>query len=141
MRKHNTTVLFTLVLVLLAGADVFGATVTSSQSGNWNSTATWGGNPVPGSADLVIINGGFTVTVDITNAACASLQLGGTASGTGGGTVLFTGGSQLTVSGLVTVGVSNNPGSITMTSGGTLTCEGFSFHSLGTWTPGAGVSS
>lgn len=40
------------------------ATRTSSQSGNWSSSATWGGNPPPGDGDIANIFGGFTVTID-----------------------------------------------------------------------------
>lgn len=40
------------------------ATRTSTQSGNFNSTATWGGNPVPVDADIFIVNYGHVVTID-----------------------------------------------------------------------------
>ncbi len=40
------------------------ATRTSTQSGNFNSTATWGGNPVPVDADIFIVNYGHIVTID-----------------------------------------------------------------------------
>lgn len=40
------------------------ATLTSTQSGNFNSTATWGGNPVPVDADIFIVNYGHIVTID-----------------------------------------------------------------------------
>ena len=128
-----------VLLILSLGSRAFAVTVTSTQSGNWSSSATWGGNPVPGASDAVIINGGFTVTVDVADAACSNIQLGGTVSNTGKGTIVFTSGSLLTVSGVVTVGASNNSGSITMTAGGTLLCGGFVLNSLGTWLPGIGT--
>lgn len=40
------------------------ATRTSTQSGNFNSTATWGGNPVPVDADIFIVNYGHVVTIN-----------------------------------------------------------------------------
>lgn len=36
---------------------------TSSQSGNWNDTTTWGGASVPGDGDTATISAGHTVTV------------------------------------------------------------------------------
>ena len=128
-----------LVLILSIGSNAYAVTVTSTQSGNWSAPATWGGNPAPLAGDAVIINGGFTVTVDVPNAACLSIQLGGSVANTGEGALVFTSGSRLTVSGIVTVGVGNNGGSIIMTSGGTLLCEGLILNSLRTWTPGSGT--
>ena len=52
----------------------FGQTRTATNSGNWNSTTTWGGQSVPTSLNDVIINSGVTVTVTA-NAACNSLIL------------------------------------------------------------------
>lgn len=40
------------------------ATRTSTQSGNFNNTSTWGGNPVPVDNDDFIINYGHIVTID-----------------------------------------------------------------------------
>ena len=44
---------------------LYAVTYTATQSGNWNSAATWGGGPAPGSTigsgDIVNING-FDVT-------------------------------------------------------------------------------
>jgi hypothetical protein len=40
------------------------ATRTSTQSGNFNSTATWGGNPVPVDGDDFIVNYGHIVTIN-----------------------------------------------------------------------------
>ena len=139
MKQH---ILLAVVLILVLGTDAYAITRTSSQSGNWSASSTWGGNPAPVAGDDVIINGGFTVTVDIPNAACLSIQLGGSALGQGAGTLGFTSGSQVTVSGVVAVGPFNNsttPGSLTMASGGTLTCEGVTVGRLGTWTAGTGT--
>ncbi|MDD8018054.1 MAG: T9SS type A sorting domain-containing protein [Bacteroidota bacterium] len=142
MNRFTTVIFFTIISIMIFGMDVVGATKISSQSGNWSATTTWGGNPVPVAGDDVIINGGFTVTVDISNAACLSLQLGGSALNTGSGTLSFTNGSQLTVTGAVNVGPFNNnttPGSLTMASGGTLICDGITVGKLGTWTDGTGT--
>ena len=139
MKNATALVMFALALISLLRGDVIAATVTSSQSGNWSSTATWGGNPAPVAGDVVIITGNFTVTVDVANAACLNIQLGGSTAGSGAGTFSFTGGSQMTVSGAVTVGASNNKGSINMAAGGTLICQGFVNNGVGTWIPGTGT--
>ncbi|PHX74935.1 MAG: hypothetical protein CK547_00760 [Chitinophagaceae bacterium] len=98
---------------------------TASVSGNWNSTATWGGSAVPTSTDAVTIANGVTVTVNVSNAVCSSLQLGGTAANTLGIlTFAATGSPKLTVSGATTVGGSgstnaNRRGEILFVSGST----------------------
>lgn len=46
----------------MAGMLGYSATRTASVSGNWNSTATWGGNPLPTSADDVQINNNVTLS-------------------------------------------------------------------------------
>jgi hypothetical protein len=53
------------------------ASYTASVTGNWSSTATWGGSGPPGAGDTVIIDGAVTVTVDV-----------GTIVGTGSGTAI-----------------------------------------------------
>lgn len=42
------------------------ATRTSTQTGNWNDTATWGGAAAPGDGDIAVISSGHTVTVTAT---------------------------------------------------------------------------
>ncbi|WP_066403007.1 MBG domain-containing protein [Flavisolibacter tropicus] len=125
-------------------------TFTSSISGNWNSPATWGfpGNPTPqaginypGSTDVVNVAPNQNVTVNINNAACASIQLGGNTNSSIA-QLTFNSGSQLLVSGKVTVGLSNGQnrkGSIIMTNGGTLICQEIAVNLLDTWTPGSGT--
>jgi hypothetical protein len=57
------------------------ATRTSSQSGNWSSTSTWGGAAVPANGDAVIISTGHDVVFDVDQSGFAngllSLQIDG----------------------------------------------------------------
>jgi hypothetical protein len=114
----------------------------SSQSGKWSAASTWSNNAVPQAGDDVIIQGGFAVTVDTVNAACSSIQLGGSTDNLGEGTLIFNEGSQLAVTGGVHLGPNDDkttPGSLDMTEGGTLICESISVNRLGTWTAGIGT--
>jgi filamentous hemagglutinin family protein len=119
----------------------------SVANGNWDSVNTWsatdGGAPgasVPVAGDNAIINRGWTVTVNIANAACSSIQIGGTTGGSGNGTLTFNAGSQVTVSGTVTIGNGSRRGSINMTNGGTLSAGTFTVNNTaGTWTQGTGT--
>ena len=90
-----------------------------------------------GPLDAALIPGGFTVTIDKSGLACASLTIA--SSGTGNSSILFNSGTQLTVAGNVTVGSGGRMGSITMTAGGILTSRGFIITNAGTWTPGTGT--
>lgn len=106
---------------------------TASVSGNWNSTTTWGGASVPSVSDAVTINVGVTVTVNVTNATCASMVIG---SGNGVATLTFaaTGSPVLTVAGNVDVGNSGNQnrdGTITFTSGSTLIANSLRLGTIG----------
>jgi hypothetical protein len=116
------------------------ATRTASQTGNWNATSTWGGSSFPVSGDTVIINGNYTITINVSGAACNSLVVGA-ASGNGISTLSFNSGSSLTVSGNVTIGNSTTKkGVITMISGGIFTVGGsFSLVNGGTFTSGTGT--
>src|SRR5437016_14455717 len=64
------------LLVVGAGSAV-AATFTSTQSGSWGSTTTWGGAGVPGCGDAVIISSGNTVTED-GNQCSGDLTVNGT---------------------------------------------------------------
>ncbi|MCX6266151.1 MAG: hypothetical protein NTW16_02160, partial [Bacteroidetes bacterium] len=131
--KSNTlqfALLFALIFVF-SGSHVQAATYFSIATGNWsNSTGTvWsltsGGaavaaNVKPVAGDVVTIERGFTVTVDVSS-ACASVQLGRVTTA-GAGTLTFSGSSTLTVSGAVVLGnnITGSSGTITFTSGSTL---------------------
>ncbi|WP_143007766.1 beta strand repeat-containing protein [Daejeonella rubra] len=109
--------------ILFAG-NLFGAIRTSSGSGNWNSTATWGGASIPVAGDDVIIASGHAVTITA-NAACTSITFSNAS------TLSFSGAFALDVSGTVTMPApgNNNPitfalGAGTATIGGLFTMNG-----------------
>jgi large repetitive protein len=130
----SKVMMLVLILIFLSSF-VHAADRYSVASGNWNSTSIWSatdqgpaGASVPVAGDNVYIVRGWTVTVNITNAACTSLNLGkngGTTSGTGTLTFASSGSPALTVSGAVILGGTNtsggSTGTITFTSGSTLT--------------------
>lgn len=80
------------------------ATVNSVASGPWSQTATWSGGTAPSSADVVNIQSGHTVTVDITTAAASTTTVNGT----------------LAFSRLASSGLSLAGGNLSVRSGGTL---------------------
>ena len=140
--------LLLLLAMFLVAATASAATRYSVATGNWNSTATWSatsggasGASVPVAGDAVIIEGADNVTVNVANAACTSVVLGSPTGGGGAGTLTFASGSQLTVSGTVTIGQSAvRTGSIIMTSGGLLQCGStVTVNNLGTFTAGTGT--
>ncbi|MFM8839206.1 MAG: G8 domain-containing protein, partial [Bacteroidota bacterium] len=53
------------------------STFTSVASGNWSSSATWGGS-VPSPADNVVVAAGHTVTIDAVGQAAQSVTVAGT---------------------------------------------------------------
>jgi hypothetical protein len=102
------------------------ANYSSSQSGNWSSTATWGGSgPPPAAGDTATVSTGHTVTVD------ANTTVGSNGSGIGpgvtvNGTLNVNGGVTLTLRGFdspaVPYGVSDtcsNPAML-IAAGGTV---------------------
>ena len=99
---------------------------------NWNSANNWNPNGVPTSSDAVTLaaagssGDNLSVTVNITNAVCASLQIGGSSAHTRATLTFASSGSpKLTVTNAVTVGGTgstnaNRGGTITFVSGATL---------------------
>lgn len=128
----NTLVVVAVVIgfsTLFSPHSAEAAVRTASVTGNWNSTATWGGSSVPVAGDTVTINSGITVTVTA-NAACSSIVF---TTGTNGTTTSLdiNSGILLAVSGNVTItrpGTNNlnviNVGDGTLTIGGILAFSG-----------------
>ena len=107
--------LITLFLPLSA----FAAARTASVSGNWNSTATWGGSSIPVAGDTVTINSGVIVTVTAA-AACTSVSFVKPTANNG---ITISGTNTLAVSGAITtIAPTNNNRTTTISVGaGTLT--------------------
>ena len=70
------------------------STITITSSKNWSAIS-----PLPTSSDAIVVKNDATLTVDVSNALCASLQLGSGSPSSGAGTLSFNNASQLTVSG------------------------------------------
>ena len=119
--------LATMVMTtLVVSRPALAATIAVTSNTNWSALTVT-------SADTVEVRNGATLTVDVTNAVCGALQLGGTGSNTGSGTLTFSGTSPLLtvtnaggLSGNVNLGGAGNTrnGTITFTSGSTLTTTG-----------------
>jgi len=128
-------------IICTAGSFVFGNTITIGNSINWNAITTGSGTGgLPSSSDDIVISNGRTLTVNVANGVCASIQVGSTATTSGDGTLTFNSGSQVTVSGAVNLGMGNRRGTITMTAGGTLYCQSLSSNNTNdTFTEGTGT--
>ena len=142
---HSFKSLLTTIMLLSFASFVEAATITSTTTGgNWSSTTTWVGGAVPGSGDDVIIASsvaGTTVTVDVNNAACASLTIN-MATNNQTGIISFSNGTSiLTVSGAIIIGgTGNRHGTIDMTNGGTLKAGGtVTLNNGGVFTAGTGT--
>ncbi len=109
-----------VLLIVVLPVALFGVTYTSTTSGIWSSSSTWGGSGTPSSGDTIIIKNGAIVTVDVSNAQCSEIYLGSSSNpNKGDGTLSFNSGSQLTSTGTVNFGEGGNSGYVNMTSGGT----------------------
>lgn len=83
MRNFISILLIALCVVAMSGV-AWGATITTTGSGNWSSTtadAPWPGGSVPLTTDNVIIADGHTVIID-QNVTVVDLTVGGGTSGT-----------------------------------------------------------
>lgn len=121
----------TLMLLLFVFQCTYSTNYSAVANGNWDAVSTWGGSGYPVAGDSVTIDSGKTVTVNIPNASCASLNIGTGGLFAGDGTLTFLPGSQLIVSGATTVGGAFNSGTIAMSSGGTFVTNSLDEGSLG----------
>jgi hypothetical protein len=138
---HSFKILITTTILLFSVSLVEAAPISSTAAGgNWSATGTWVGGVVPGSGDDVTIVNTANVTVDISNAACATLNIN-SGSGSGTATLTFNNSSVLTVSGTITIGAGGSrAGSIIMTNGGTWKIGGtVTINNLNTFTGGTGT--
>jgi hypothetical protein len=109
--------------VLCMAAPIFGASFSSTTSGNWSSAATWGGAGVPGAGDTATVNGGHVVTLDISVTVATLTLSGGQINGSQSLTVTTVfnwAGGTLAGSGSTTAAAVN------MTSAGTIDTRSFS---------------
>jgi len=138
MRRFAYKILVGIAALWMACACSLAATIEVTGNANWSTIGAT-------SNDDVIVENGRTLTVNIANAQCRTLQLGNDSAtknkDRGNGTLKFASNtSALTVGGIVTLGdVNNRTGSIDMTNGGLLTTQGFSVVRLGSWNEGAGT--
>jgi len=111
-----------LLAAILSNSFATGATYTAVASGNWSSSATWGGSAPAfklGAIDQVTIGAGLTVTMDSTvvmNGLLTQLSINGTLNSTTNSVILTSG----TISGTGTI----NANSIMLSSGGTFSFSG-----------------
>ena len=147
MKKFARCGFFVCALLSAWCTDALAVIININANTNWSAITTGSGvGGQPNSTDNIIVLRGATLTVDVGNGQCASIQLGRDTGGVGqrgNGTLLFNAASQVTVSGIVTLGDNTNggnrTGSITMTAGGTLILTGFTVNVFGAWTPGNGT--
>jgi hypothetical protein len=127
--------------ILFISPYTYSATYTCITNGNWDEDATWSGSGIPSAGDTVIIEAGKIVIVNISNAACNSLNIGNGGVSAGNGTLFFASDSQLIVGGAMTIGSSFNTGAVDMSDGGTFICASWilGFAGAGSFIPGTGT--
>ena len=92
----------------------FSAVITSAASGNWSAGATWVGGVPPIATDDVVINGGFTVTVDGVF-SCNNLTVG---NGAANATLQITSAANsLTITADLLINAGNNGSIYTLDAG------------------------
>lgn len=107
-----------LLLVLMAGGTMAMAQKTATASGDWSNPATWTPVGVPTALQSVTINNGVTVTVDVSNAVCASITI---PSGNDFTTLTINASNKLTIGGELNIGApTDNSSHRTININGTL---------------------
>jgi len=138
--------IFRLLIALVLGLSFSLMTTTPARAATFTITANTNWSTMPGglptSLDTVTVKNGATLTVDVTNAVCDTLELGiSGGKDNGNGTLTFLDGtSMLSVATSVVIGNGARIGSIDMTGGGILQLGGtVTITNAGTWTPGIGT--
>ncbi|MDW8308300.1 MAG: hypothetical protein RMK20_02895, partial [Verrucomicrobiales bacterium] len=129
------------LMALLTALPLRAALVLVPSDTNW-SALSGGSGPggLPNATDTVMVVSNATLTVDLTNALCANLQLGGTNTGSGNGALVFQSGSQLTCATNLTVGNATRTGSLNFAAGGLLRVGGaIVVNALGGFNAGIGT--
>lgn len=90
----------TIAILLFVSSSAVAATKTAAATGNWSSASTWSPSGVPASGDDVVIEDGYTVTLD-GSYTCASLTINNEAAvaGANDSKLTITNGYTLTVTG------------------------------------------
>ena len=81
-----------VMLTLLRSAPVYAATITSAQSGNWDTMTTWVGGVIPGATDAVVIALGHNVNINSADRTCGDITITGTLTLTNGNVLYVQGG-------------------------------------------------
>ena len=139
--NSSTTARFLALLAVLTATSLRAALVAVPSDTNW-SALTGGSGPggLPDATDTVMVVSNATLTVDVTNAVCANLQLGGTNTGSGNGTLVFQADGRLSCATNLTVGNATRTGSLDFTSGGLLQVGGaIVVNALGSFNAGTGT--
>lgn len=132
----------------MVAAPVFGATITITANTNWSAITTGSGaGGQPNANDVIVVKNNRTLTVDVANGIAGQITLGGGNPGGGPGTLRFNAGAAATISsagtpaqsGLLILGGGGQAGNLNMNSGGTLTLNGFTSTTVGTFTRGSGT--
>ena len=106
--RYRAALLLLLLCSIMRG---FATNYTSSTTGNWSSSATWGGAGVPGSSDNVTIAHGTTVTVN-GNYTCNNVTIGDATATAATLTVSST--NTLTINGACSINPSNGSSTYTL---------------------------
>ncbi len=147
LRASSIAIIFVTANMFLLNSAFGQTTYYSRATGNWdgsvwsttaNGTAT---TATITSSDNVIIQAADNITVNLADAVCKSINMG---TNNNIAILTFNSSSSLTVSGTVTLGNpanANQRGSIVMTAGGTLNCQGLALGNAGIniFTPGTGT--
>lgn len=111
-----------LFLILLL-QPMLAATRTSSQSGNWDNNATWGGSAFPVSGDVANINGDHVITIPLgVSVAALQVLIGQTVNVTNISTLIINGSLTMDSSSLLKCGgnFTNRDAKIVMGPGGSI---------------------